>query len=193
LAASAALNARGYSGYVYKSAASVCRIASASRSFYETAMVEHRHLRRLETIWIEPPIYFVTTCARDRRPLFAQPETASILIDELRGARRRHGWRIGRFVVMPDHLHFFCTCDGSSNSVPLSRSIGSFKEWTAKRLMAIGVEGPIWQKQFFDHLLRSPRSYDDKWTYVRENPVRAGLVAKAEDWPFAGEIAALDL
>ena len=193
MAASAALNERGYSGCVYRSAASAYRIATAFRSFYETAMVEHRHLRRLETVWIEPPTYFVTTCARDRRPLFARPETASILIDELKGARARHGWHVGRFVIMPDHLHLFCTYDGSSSSVPLSRFVGSFKEWTAKRLMAIGVEGPIRQKQFFDHLLRPLRRYDDKWTYVRENPVRAGLVAKAQDWPFAGEIEALDL
>jgi hypothetical protein len=59
--------------------------------------------------------------------------------------------------------------------------------------MATGVPGPIWQRQFFDHLLRSPQSYGDKWTYVRENPVRARLVAKAEDWPYAGEIEALEL
>jgi hypothetical protein len=35
--------------------------------------------------------------------------------------------------------------------------------------------------------------YDDKWTYVRQNPVRAGLAAKVEDWPFADEIETLDL
>jgi len=115
-------------------------------------------LRRLETAWIEPPISFVTTCAGDRRPLFAQPKTASILIGELRGARARHGWRVGRFVIMPDHRHVFCTHDESSGGVPRSRFIGSFKEWTAKRLTATGVEGPIGQKQLFDRLLRSPRA-----------------------------------
>jgi hypothetical protein len=60
-------------------------------------------------------------------------------------------------------------------------------------MMATGVPGPIWQKQFFDHLLRSPQSYGDKWAYVRENPVRAGLVARAEDWHYAGEIESLEL
>ena len=51
---------------------------------------------------------------------------------------------------------------------------------------------PIWQRGFFDHLLRSAESYGQKWNYVRENPVRARLVAKPEDWPYAGEIVRID-
>ena len=47
---------------------------------------------------------------------------------------------------------------------------------------------PFWQKEFFDHVLRSDESYESKWLYVRENPVRAGLVSSAEDWPCAGEM-----
>ena len=43
----------------------------------------------------------------------------------------------------------------------------------------------------FDHVLRSHESYADKWRYVLENPVRAGLVTRAGDWPYAGEIAPL--
>jgi hypothetical protein len=49
----------------------------------------------------------------------------------------------------------------------------------------------FWQREFFDHLLRTPESYERKWRYVLENPVRAGLVVKSEDWPYAGEIDAL--
>jgi len=40
---------------------------------------------------------------------------------------------------------------------------------------------PVWQRGFFDHLLRSDESYAEKWNYVRENPVRAGLAQSAED------------
>ena len=51
--------------------------------------------------------------------------------------------------------------------------------------------GRAWQDGFFDHLLRSGESYSEKWNYVRMNPVRARLVERPEDWPFAGEIEAL--
>lgn len=46
----------------------------------------------------------------------------------------------------------------------------------------------MWQADYFDRFLRSDESYSEKWDYVRSNPVRAGLAADAEDWPFAGEI-----
>jgi hypothetical protein len=41
--------------------------------------------------------------------------------------------------------------------------------------------------------MRSAESYEEKWTYVRENPVRAGLVKRSTDWPFQGEIHRLSI
>jgi putative transposase len=155
-------------------------------------MTEHKQLRRLDTVWVTPAIYFVTICAKDRRPIMANFGTVDILRREFAAARERHGWRIGRFVVMPDHVHFFCISDERRDASSLSRFVGAIKEWTAKQMVAYGARPPIWQKQFFDHLLRSDESYANKWTYVHENPVRAGLVAKAEEWPHAGEIETLE-
>ncbi|PZR77278.1 MAG: hypothetical protein DLM52_04935 [Chthoniobacterales bacterium] len=56
----------------------------------------HKHLRRVERAWLEPAIYFVTTCTRKRQPLLATQSFASILIDEP-GAHQRHGCRIGSY------------------------------------------------------------------------------------------------
>jgi len=44
----------------------------------------------------------------------------------------------------------------------------------------------------FDHILRNDESYTQKWEYVRENPVRAGLVPRADDWPYQGEFVIID-
>jgi len=111
----------------------------------------------------------------------------------MEAAPRRHGWRVGRYVVMPDHVHWFCAAGGEREAKTLSGFVGNFKQWTARRLLqALGRPGPFWQGEFFDHVLRSRESYESKWLYVRENPVRAGLVARAEDWPYAGEIGALE-
>src|SRR5205809_3852262 len=68
----------------------------------------HRHLRRLERVWIDAPMYFVTTCTKNRNTVLARNEVAEILLEEWRGARDRHGWAVGRYVIMPDHVHFFC-------------------------------------------------------------------------------------
>ena len=48
------------------------------------------------------------------------------------------------------------------------------------------------EEGFFDHVLRSNESYSQKWNYVRENPVRSGLVKSVADWPYQGEIVYID-
>ena len=70
--------------------------------------------------------------------------------------------------------------------------MGSLKQFLAKAVASEKNPKRLWQRRFFDHVLRSDESYAQKWNYVRDNPVRAGLVAKAEDWPYAGEIIAID-
>jgi REP element-mobilizing transposase RayT len=81
-------------------------------------------------------------------------------------ANSRHGWVIGRYVIMPDHVHFFCT--PKSDAKLLSTFVGIWKEWTSKAIKrALGLSGCVWQEEFFDHVLRSSESYAEKWDYVR--------------------------
>lgn len=97
--------------------------------------------------------------------------------------RERHGWWIGKYVVMPDHVHFITTpTPGQDN--PVHRAVGKWKEWTARRILKhTAAVAPLWRPEFFDHLLRNQESLAEKWDYVRDNPVRAGLVERCEDWP----------
>ncbi len=147
----------------------------------------HKHLNRLDRIWVSNPRYLITVCTHNRRKILADKRIAAVFRQEWEGAWDRHGWAVGSFVIMPDHIHFFCT-DGERGTT-LSRFVGGWKEWTAKALKReLDIEGAVWQKGFFDHLLRSSESYSEKWDYVRENPVRAGLIASADKWPFQGHI-----
>ena len=66
----------------------------------------------------------------------------------------------------------------------LKRSLGT-------TLTKCGSDNP-WQPGFFDHLLRNSESYDEKWEYVRNNPLRAGLANSRDDWPYQGEIVSID-
>lgn len=69
-------------------------------------MQEREHLPRLSTVWIEHPVYFVTACTAGRQQLLNHPKAAEILQSAWRAAPRVHGWVVGRYVVMPDHVHF---------------------------------------------------------------------------------------
>ena len=150
----------------------------------------HSHLRRLERVWISNPIFFITTNTDDRRPLLANEPAASILIDEWKSAPKRHGWYIGQYVVMPDHVHFFCSSGHETKN--LSEFMKYWKEWTSKRIKReCGVEGRVWQPEFFDHVIRNENSYAQKKEYVFNNPVRAGLVKNADDWLWKGVIEIL--
>ena len=94
---------------------------------------------------------------------------------------------IGRYVVMPDHVHFFAA-PATEASKDLSSFIGKWKQRTQRRIRRSTMASFAWQPEFFDHLMRSSESYVEKWEYVRHNPVRAGLVANPEDWPYQAEI-----
>jgi putative transposase len=130
--------------------------------------------------------------------MHAQPTTnscfrsATILTEEWRNAHDRHGWTIGRYVIMPDHVHFFCSAELNAKSLPVF--VQAWKQWTSKRMAReLNFSGTIWQEEFFDHVLRSTESYSQKWDYVWENPVRAGLVKEIEIWPWQGEVESLVL
>jgi len=70
----------------------------------------------------------------------------------------------------------------------------AWKQWTSKRMARqLKFSGNIWQEEFFDHILRSKESYNQKWDYVRENPVRAEFVASSDQWPWQGEVELLML
>jgi putative transposase len=150
----------------------------------------HKHLRRLTRVWIDNPIYFITSCTYKRAANLACKPVASALIAEWQRARRRHGWVIGRYVVMPDHVHFFCAPDLAAK--PLSDFMGSWKEWTSKSIkQELALTDMVWQEEFFDHVMRSAESYSQKWNYVRSNPVRAGFVSNPDEWLWQGEIEQL--
>ena len=154
----------------------------------------HR-LRRLATIWTlrGRPLFFVTLCTADRRRWLDSAEVHHAFRDFcMQSPRRADAW-IGKYVLMPDHIHAFVSVAGSAG---LSRWVGALKRHLAKVRRNADPSGlpPVgraWQDGFFDHLLRSGESYIEKWNYVRLNPVRAGLAIRPEDWPYMGEIEIL--
>ena len=146
---------------------------------------------RLPTVFptAASPVYFVTICAANRQSLFANTPVQEVWRKFAESGQRKFAIAVGRYVLMPDHIHLFvCGPVGFD----LAQWVRMLKTVVGKRLRESGSTAPIWQRGFFDHMLRSEESYGKKWEYVRQNPVRAGLVARAEDWPYQGEIVVID-
>jgi REP element-mobilizing transposase RayT len=134
------------------------------------------------------PLYFLTLCVADRRPVLASASAHEALVRYARTGAAQQGVAVGRYVLMPDHLHLFVRGPVEFR-LPLwvrglKRAIGD-----ALRADQVAFE---WQRGFFDHALRSSESYGQKWSYVRENPVRAGLAKSADEWSFGGEVVVID-
>lgn len=133
------------------------------------------------------PLYFVTFCTLARRNLLATPQSHERFRTFCETAAARSVAGVGCYVLMPDHVHFFVRMAEDQRLGPW---IGALKQWIARGIAKAGER--LWQPGFFDHVLRSDESYAEKWRYVRENPVRASLVAEAEEWPYVGEITHID-
>ena len=134
------------------------------------------------------PLFFVTICPHERQRLLASDSMHQQFITFCRRAPEVAQVFVGRYVLMPDHIHVFVSCGGSQ---PLSHWVKALKGFLAKGWREAQLAAPFWQESFFDHMMRSGESYSAKWDYVFQNPVRAGLVADARDWKWAGEIERL--
>ena len=89
--------------------------------------------------------------------------------------QEKQRWWIDTFLLMPDHLHALL-------AFPKMEDLGNVvRMWKGYQAKQLKIE---WQEGFFDHRIRSEESAEEKRQYIRMNPVRAGLVARVEDWPY---------
>ncbi|MBR4188575.1 MAG: hypothetical protein IKQ55_01275 [Kiritimatiellae bacterium] len=130
-----------------------------------------------------PVILFVTAVADHRQPVFAHPDAHACLLDAWRAAK---DWLVCRYVIMPDHIHLLC-CPGA---LPVPDFHRWMKYWKAKVSFSFPLphSRPLWQRQCWDTQIRAGEHFSAKWEYLRANPVRKGLVATPNDWPYQGEL-----
>jgi REP element-mobilizing transposase RayT len=121
-------------------------------------------------------IYFVTICVANRQRVLAN-ETAFNAFEAT--ISKLENWRVLAAMLMPDHLHVIVAPIESRNA-KLGNFSGGLKRWMRQELNAYWK----WQPGCFDRLLRSDESLHDKWLYVQDNPVRAGLITHSKDWPY---------
>lgn len=130
-------------------------------------------------------MYAITKCALDRRQLFCPNPRAGQAVqgifETLALLQSKGIWENLGCMVMPDHVHLMFRL----RSGILSEGMRRFSLLTTERIhSALEMDGPIWQDGFYDHAMRGERSMTAYLIYMAQNPVRAGLVGRAEDWPF---------
>ena len=145
---------------------------------------------RLDQIFqtYRPPLFFVTICTIHRQKIRGLETACQAFQTYIERALREFGVAVGRYVIMPDHMHLFVR---GGDDFKLAQWVNGLKRSISVALGA-SKKRPLWQPGFFDHVLRNDESYGQKWEYVRENPVRAGLVSRWDEWPYQGEFVLID-
>jgi len=147
-----------------------------------------------------PNWVFLSVCTEKRSQWLAQASVQRTLHEIWQNTAT--AWLVSDYLLMPDHLHLFCAPHDLKFNI--ERWIGFWKDRLAKSLKAQsslstdgGPAGPPrprfgrFQTGGFHHRLRDGENYSQKWQYVRENPVRVGLVTHLEDWPYFGRVHAI--
>lgn len=136
--------------------------------------------------------YFVTVCLKPRLPLLgkvvgAGPRPARTVLSPL-GALVEQTWTdlpnhnpgliLGPFIVMPDHVHGILILERRAGPGPaptaLSELMRQFKAFSSRRVNQLrGTPGaPLWQRGYYEHVIRNPDDFDQTAAYIQGNPAR---------------------
>jgi putative transposase len=149
--------------------------------------VPFKNAPRLETFdYIGSYRYFLTICVADRQRVFIESETVDLVLSQLRQSSGARHFSVIAYCFMPDHLHLLV--EGLTEDADLKNFVRIFKQQSSFAWLQTRQQ-PLWQRSYFDRVLRDS---DDSITIVRyilDNPVRAGLVDSPEKYQFLGSLA----
>jgi REP element-mobilizing transposase RayT len=145
----------------------------------------HKNIRLDHWNYLGQRWFFLTLCCANRRKHFASSKFCDDFLDILRSNAATHEFAIHAYCLMPDHVHLLAEgLQPQSDLIQFMRAIKlktstPFERKTGKAL---------WQKKFYDHILRNSDSPDAGAWYIWMNPVRANLCRHPEEYPFLGSL-----
>jgi len=139
---------------------------------------KHREEIHMPPEWVESAAtYFITlNCKMRGVPQLTVGEVPKLLFGSVIHYQRGLKWWPELFLLMPDHLHALVAFSWKDRR-GMSGIVQDWKRYTSR---AFRIE---WQRDWHDHRIRNQSDHADKWSYIANNPVRAGLVADYKEWP----------
>jgi len=128
--------------------------------------------------------YFVTIVCEDRKNYFSDSRIASESLEILLDLRVKLALKLYSYVFMLNHFHGLLGLGESGLS--LGDVCGRFKSLTTRASWKY-KNGKLWQRQFFDHIVRNERDFCECVGYIRTNPVRKKLSDDWAGWRYYGE------
>ena len=142
-----------------------------------------------KTIRLNPKNYigqtaiFVTLCCHERRRYFENANLCRSTLEILRETSSTRSFAVHASCFMPDHIHLLV--EGLSPNSDFLNFMKTFKLRSTRRFLG-SDNSPLWQRYFFDHILRKTDAYESVCLYIWSNPIRTGLARELGEHPFAG-------
>ena len=152
---------------------------------------KQRHLKNLDYS-SNTYVFFLTICAYDKQPHFSKSEITEIITSELEYRRQKREIRLFCYCLMPDHLHLLISFDdayakkiGAFGERALQNWVSIFKRYTSRIVYQKCGISPLWQKNFYDHVVRNDESLIGICEYILNNPVRRGITSSWEEYRYS--------
>jgi putative transposase len=142
--------------------------------------------------WVEGGTYFFTVNLAERRENRLLVDNVALLRDVFRKVKQAHPFEIDAIVVLPEHLHCIWTLPADDANYALrwglikagfSRLLPDNERRTESRTKR-GERG-VWQRRYWEHLIRDERDFNKHMDYIHWNPVKHGWVMRVRDWPYS--------
>jgi putative transposase len=134
----------------------------------------------------ETRTYLITAVTAERRSIFQVAATAELLKQTIFDYRSQGKFLAHAFVIMPDHLHVLIT---PAPDVSLEKAMQFIKGGFSFRLKS---KLDVWMRSFNESQILTAEKFANCVRYIKENPVRRGLVARPEEYPFSSAGRVMD-
>jgi putative transposase len=128
--------------------------------------------------------YFLTLCTKSKQEVFLDAKIRQITLHAVRQISNWSKVRLDAFCIMPDHLHFLLVIE-NDHDYNISGFVRNFKSKTYHELKrSHGFTESLWQRNFYDHIIRNESDYWEKFWYIVRNPIKGGLTEEEFDLEF---------
>ncbi len=165
----------------------------------ENQLPARKHNRYPEYDYSQNGAYFITICTQDRNKILSDivgggaHDAAKVILTGIGKIVQKHivnsnripGITVDKYVIMPDHIHLILSIDmpmgiGTSRAPsPTNASIPHFVS-TLKRFCHRDIGNTIFQRSYYDHVIRNQQDYNEVWEYIDNNPLKWVLKKEGE-------------
>ena len=130
-------------------------------------------------------IVFITQIVKDRKPVFNNPVMVELLYETLINVQKLHPFLLLAYVFLPEHFHLLIQPTGQSNFSQIMHSLKFNFTRVFKQNTNYAGSLSLWQKRFWDHVIRDEKDLENHLHFIHFNPVKHGFEAELSAWQYS--------